>query len=59
MELIVVIAIIGILAALVVPSVTGYIERAQAVTCQRNIQSAAQMLDQVVAQDMGSYTNES
>lgn len=57
-ELIVVIAIIGILAALVVPSVTGYIERAQAVTCQHNIQSAAQMLDQVVAQDMGSYTND-
>lgn len=57
-ELIVVIAIIGILAALVVPSVTGYIERAQAATCQHNIQSAAQMLDQVVAQDMGSYTND-
>lgn len=57
-ELIVVIAIIGILAALVVPSVTGYVQRAQATTCQRNIQSAAQMLDQVVAQDMGSYDDE-
>lgn len=57
-ELIVVIAIIGILAALVVPSVTGYVQQAQAATCQRNIQSAAQMLDQVVAQDMGSYSEE-
>lgn len=54
-ELIVVIAIIGILAVLVVPSVSGYVQKAQATTCQRNIQSAAQMLDQVVAQDMGSY----
>lgn len=57
-ELIVVIAIIGILAALVVPSVSGYVQKAQATTCQRNIQNAAQMLDQVVAQDMGAYSDE-
>lgn len=56
-ELIVVIAILGILAALVVPSVVGYVGQAQANTCQRNIQSAAQMLDQVVAQDMGAYSD--
>ena len=56
-ELIVVIAIIGILAVLVVPSVSGYVQKAQATTCQRNIQNAAQMLDQVVAQDMGTYSD--
>ncbi len=56
-ELIVVIAILGILAALVVPSVVGYVGQAQANTCQRNIQSAAQMFDQIVAQDMGSYND--
>ena len=45
-ELIVVIAILGILAALVVPSVTGYIQKAQDATNQANAQmlySAAQL----------------
>ena len=53
-ELIVVIAILGILAALVVPSVTGYIQKAQDATNQANAQmlySAAQLYitDQDVA----------
>lgn len=45
-ELIVVIAILGILAALVVPSVTGYVEKAQKATDEANAQmlySAAQL----------------
>ncbi len=45
-ELIVVIAILGILAALVVPSVTGYIQKAQDATNEANAQmlySAAQL----------------
>ena len=45
-ELIVVIAILGILAALVVPSVTGYVKKAQEATDEANAQmlySAAQL----------------
>lgn len=45
-ELIVVIAILGILAALVVPSVSGYVEKAQTATNEANAQmlySAAQL----------------